>query len=167
MKHNYFIQYLKNTCILFFFLISANFAESQDTLLKADKELYYRTTVGGGWGKGYPFQELGNGIGGTIEFAVQKNNTVYALGARAVTEFTVFNQSNVDNTISSYDITIGRVLSKGKFFSSISAGVGLVAGLYPGELISREGGWLFGYYTYEKITYTTIGFPISVKGLWV
>lgn len=153
-------------CFFPFLLLFANLSYSQDSTA-VKKKLPFRITIGWGIGNGYPFQDADFGVGGTIEFAVVKNNTVYAIGGRTVEEFTLFNNSNVNKSISSYDLTVGKIMTHGKIFTSISTGVGLVRGLYPGKLISREGAWLFGYYTYEKKWFTDIGIPVSIKGIWV
>lgn len=153
---------------LFLFLLTfSHHSYSQDTLsLKVP--LPFRITIGFGLGKGYPFQEdVDYGVGGTIEFAVMKKNTLYAIGARSLTEFNLLGSSNVYKTVSSYDFSYGKMLTGGKLFTSISAGVGLVRGKYPGKFIRNVGNTFFDNSIYEKITYTTIGIPLSVKGIWV
>ena len=128
--------------------------------------LYYRLTLGGGLGKGFPLQETGEvGIGGTIEFAVQKKNNVYALGVTGISEFDLLSGSNVHNSVSSWGITYGKAIQQKSFFSSISGGLSLVTGEQKGNFISSAGGW-FGMHYYEKIKAHTVGFPISAKFLW-
>lgn len=157
--------FLKIAATLFLLLVSLGLGMAQDTLKINEK--FYRLTLGGGFGSGYPLQEDDFGIGGNLDFTIQKNNSIYTLGIRVVTEFVLFESSNVDNSINSVDLTYGKVFKGGCFFSSISAGIACVKSEHKGKLLSREGGWLFATYTYEKIKHYTIGFPLSVKIFWV
>ena len=148
--------------------------KSQDSS-KIKPITYYRITVGGGLGKGYLQSELGFGLSGIIEIAVQKQKSIYAINATSLyalsptsqQELGLFNFSNVRSNISTVNIMYGRVLSSNNFFCSISAGVGYVFTEEKGAIISREGGWLFGINTYEKLNHSTIGVPISLKTFWV
>ncbi|MGI8584486.1 MAG: hypothetical protein ACR2KX_20035 [Chitinophagaceae bacterium] len=132
-----------------------------------NKELYYRLTIGAGFGSGYPLQEENDGISVTGEFAIQREKNVYALGLRSVIEFDLFSTSYPNNSISSIDITYGKVLINGKFFSSVSAGIGFIEGITRGKYLSSGGpGWFDPDY-YEKIRFYRIGIPISAKMFWV
>src|SRR5665647_3753600 len=100
MKNNHSYRHFKIVGILFSLMINAGLVKSQDTL-KTDKKLYYRLTMGVGIGSGYPLQEDDYGIGANIEFALQKQNAIYSLGARGLQEFQIFYYSNVTNSVSS------------------------------------------------------------------
>lgn len=166
MNRNNKINGFRKLWTLIILLTVANLSYSQDTSV-VNKKLEYRITIGLGWGKGYPLQKENNGIGGTIEFAIKQKNSLYAIGARTVSAFNVTNSTNISNTISSYDFTAGKILTKGGLFTSVSTGLGLVRGLYPGEFISRTEEGFSSYFIYAKKTYTTIGIPVSLKGIWV
>ncbi|MEO6327683.1 MAG: hypothetical protein ABIO55_02070 [Ginsengibacter sp.] len=155
----------KNVGILFFLTLNICFANSQDTL-GVEKKVYFRAAFGLGVGSGFPLQEDALGIAANIDFDLQKNRSVYTLGARQIGEFQLFNNSNINNAVNSLDVKYGRVF-KGSFFSSISAGIAWVIGVQKGQLLSREGGWFSSFSKYEKITYYTIGLPISAKILWM
>jgi hypothetical protein len=131
-----------------------------------DRELY-RFTLGSGIGSGYPLQDGDVGFGGSIGFAFQKHNDVYALDARVLGELQIFDYSKVNNSISSVELNYGRGFKKNSFFSCVSAGIGWVTSVQKGKLLSRQGDWFSSVSSYEKITHHTIGFPISVKAFWV
>ena len=152
--------------LLLIALLHGNFIKAQDTS-KIAIPLYYRLTLGGGLGKGYPLAENDFGIGGIIEFAVQKKTSIYSFGIRGLGELAIFDQSNVNNSISSAEITYGKVFQARSFFAALSAGAGYISALQKGELLSREGGWFSSVSTYQKISYHTIGFPIAAKIFWL
>lgn len=158
-------RYCQFIAILIYVLFNCTFIKAQDTLTE-DKKLYYRLTLGAGIGAGYPQQD-GFGTGGTLEFALQKQKNAYSIGVRGIEEFEIFAYSNVPNSINSIDITYGKVFKNKSFYTSISAGAGLVTGVQKGKFISGSGGWFNSNSNYEKITHHTIGFPISAKIFWV
>lgn len=156
-------QALSHFLIPLILLSNITSIKAQDTLI--DNSLYFRLTVGGGSGGSKSIK--GNGIGGTIEFAIQKRKAVFAAGIKGIEEFNLLSGSNVIRSISGADVTYGRVWKRNTFYSSISAGISWVISVQEGKLLSRQGGWLFGSYTYEKLTYNNLGFPISAKIFWV
>ncbi len=156
---------MKRILSLFLIVVALNSIKAQDTL-QSNKKLYYRFTIGIGIGSGYPLQEDEYGIGANMEFAFQKNNAVYGLGARGLQEFDIFASSNIIPSISSIDITYGKSFNKKSFFVSVSVGAGWVTDVQPGKLLSYGSGF-FGPDYYEKITNHTIGLPISAKIFWV
>ena len=149
------------TFLLFIPFISA---KAQDSLSKR-KELLYRFTMGMGIGTGYSLENDAYGIVVMSEFAVQRENNVYALGIRRVEEFEILGASYPANSNNSLDITYGKVLTKGSLFSSISAGIAGVQRIRQGKYL-YGGGWLGGG-TYERITLYAIGVPISAKFFWI
>ena len=165
MKNNHSYRHFKIVGILFSLMINAGLVKSQDTL-KTDKKLYYRLTMGVGIGSGYPLQEDDYGIGGNIEFALQKQKAVYSLGISGVQEFQILGVSHPAKSIGSIDLTYGKALKRKSLYASLSAGAGWVTSVQRGKFLSSDGGW-FGTDYYEKITHQTIGFPISVKIFWV
>jgi hypothetical protein len=111
---------------------------------------------------------LENGLGGGIEFTIQKNKNLYSIGWNGVIEIDLFNQNSVLNSITSLNFTYGKYYTKKSFFTSISSGLGLVMSTTKGTLISTTNtGFLSSYSTYEKLNNTTIGIPISAKMAWV
>lgn len=136
-------------------------------LPRSDSQFYYRFSLGGGFANGYPQQEAGaTALGGSLEFALQNKKTVYALGFTGVSEFLPLASYSVQNSISSFGITYGKVYQRKALFSSISAGISLVTSEERGSFISSDPGW-FGTSYYEKIKSHTIGIPISAKVLWI
>jgi hypothetical protein len=151
-----------------FMLLLLEYTDAQDSI-KLNK-IYYRVSLSTGLGSGYPMQEsnLENGLGGAIEFAIQKNKNLYSIGWNGVIENDLFNQNSVLNSISSLNFTYGKYYTKKSFFTSISTGLGLVMSTTKGTLISTTNtGFLSSYSTYEKLNNTTIGIPISAKMAWV
>ena len=128
---------------------------------------YYKVSFGGGLGKGYPQSASETGIGGSLEATIQRKKKLYSVSTRSLGEIGIFDNSNVNNNISSIELMYGKVLSTNTFFCSISGGLGYAYSDEKGEFISREGGWFFGYYTFEKIKKNTIGFPISFKIFYI
>ena len=155
-------SYLLTICFCFFFVRGI----SQDSSAE-NPIIYYRITLGGGLGKGYPQNYSETGIGGTFKIAVQRKKSLYTLSTTAVGEIALFDNSNVNNNISSIEVMYGKVLSTNKFFCNISGGLGFIRSQEKGAFISREGFWLFGYYNYEKINKSTIGIPISFQTFWI
>ena len=147
-------------CFCFTKAISQNSSETKTTT-------YYRVTLGGGLGKGYPQAESETGVGGTLRGTLQRKKNLYTLGTTALGEIKIFNNSNVNNNISSLEFMYGRVLSTNNFFCSINGGLAFLKSEESGAFVSREGGWIFGYYTYEKIKRSSIGIPISFQTFWI
>ncbi len=153
-------------CLLCVSILFSGKVSAQDSL-KTDNDKYYRVSWGAGIGSGFPLQENDMGFGGALEFAVQQKNSAYAVGGRIVSEFVLFDNSNVTNSIWSVDLTYGRAWKTKFFYGSISTGVGLVTTEEEGKLLDYSGGWFFGQYTYERVIHHTVGLPISGKFVWV
>ena len=124
---------------------------------------YYKVSFGGGLGKGYPQSASETGIGGSLEATIQRKKKLYSVSTRSLGEIGIFDNSNVNNNISSIELMYGKVLSTNTFFCSISGGLGYVYSDEKGEFISREGGWFFGYYTFEKIKKILLVFQYLLK----
>lgn len=154
--------YLLTICFCFCFMKVLSLDTSKTKTIT-----YYRFTLGGGLGKGYPQAESQNGVGGTFRAAIQRKKKLYTLGTTGLGEIKILNYSNVNNKISSLEVMYGRVLYANKIFCSISGGLGYINSEETGAFISREGSWLFGYYTYEKIQRSSVGIPISFQTFWV
>ncbi|MEO6818259.1 MAG: hypothetical protein ABI266_07605 [Ginsengibacter sp.] len=152
--------------LLIFLLTISTLSFSQDSSV-IDKKIPYRITVGLGYGHGYPLQERDNAAGGSLEFSIKNKSILYSIGARTISKLTYFEGfDKFDHSISSYDLTAGKIFSKGKLFSTISAGVGLVRGRFRGTFFS-DGDSYYLSSKGDKYTYSTIGFPVSLKGIWV
>ncbi|HSN62153.1 MAG TPA: hypothetical protein VLR49_14535 [Ferruginibacter sp.] len=164
MKHSAFNKF--HCLFLFIALLAGNCIKAQDSS-KIAIPLYYRFTLGGGLGRGYPLQADDFGVGGLLEFALQKKTNIYSLGIRGLGELELFEQSNVNNSVSSAEIAYGKVFETRSFFATISAGVGYITVLQKGELLSREGGWFSSVNSYQKIVHHTIGLPVAAKIIWV
>ncbi len=132
---------LFKTVFILLLMLSVSFVKAQDTS-KIDKKLYYRLTLGAGIGSGYPLQQDDFGIGGTVEFALQKQKAVYSLGIRGVQEFEILGVSLPAKSISSIDLTYGKTLKRKSLYASISAGAGWVTSVQRGKFLSSSGGWL-------------------------
>ena len=160
------IDNLKSNSKTHTILRSKNGIEAKDSSALADA-LYYRFTLGNGIGKGYPMSMNDIGVGGSLEFAIQNRKGIYSVGFRGLTEFLIFGNSNVSNSVNSAEFTYGRVFRSDGLFTSISAGVGYITTEEKGEILSSVGFLFFPINTYEKIIRHTIGFPISAKMFWV
>ena len=165
MKHRKNLSlnfYLLTLCLCFCFITG----KSQDS--STIKPItYYRVTIGGGLGKGYPQAASETGISASLEATIQRKTKLYSVSTRSLGEIGIFNNSNVNNNISSIELMYGKVLSSNTFFCSISGGLGYVYSQEKGEFISREAVWFFGYYTFEKIKKSTVGIPISFKIVYI
>lgn len=139
---------------------------AQDTSVRT-KKILSRLTLAGGLGLGVPEQRGNYGFGSYVEFAIQKRESLYAIGVRELIEFDIFSTSNVQNKVGSVDLTYGKAYTKGNFYASLNAGFGYTTVVVKGSLISRQGGWLFSHSIYEKLSANTIGIPISCKIMWL
>lgn len=148
---------------LLFLMTISTLSYAQDSSV-VEKKIRYRITLGFGYGHGYPLQVRDDAVGGSLEFAIKNKSFLYAIGARAISKLTFFDGfDNFVHSISSYEFTMGKIFNKGQLFSTISAGVGLVNGRIGG-LFYVDGD---PYFSSDKYTYSTIGFPVSLKGIWV
>ena len=165
MKHRKNLSlnfYLLTLCLCFCFIMGKS--QNSSTIKPIT---YYRVTIGGGLGKGYPQAASETGISASLEATIQRKTKLYSVSTRSLGEIGIFNNSNVNNNISSIELMYGKVLSSNTFFCSISGGLGYVYSEEKGEFISREGIWFFGYYTFEKIKKSTVGIPISFKIVYI
>ena len=165
MKHRKNLSlnfYLLTLCLCFCFIMGKS--QNSSTIKPIT---YYRVTIGGGLGKGYPQAASETGISASLEATIQRKTKLYSVSTRSLGEIGIFDNSNVNNNISSIELMYGKVLSSNTFFCSISGGLGYVSSQEKGEFISREGIWFFGYYTFEKIKKSTVGIPISFKIVYI
>ena len=165
MKHRKNLSlnfYLLTLCLCFCFIMGKS--QNSSTIKPIT---YYRVTIGGGLGKGYPQAASETGISASLEATIQRKTKLYSVSTRSLGEIGIFNNSNVNNNISSIELMYGKVLSSNTFFCSISGGLGYVYSQEKGEFISREAVWFFGYYTFEKIKKSTVGIPISFKIVYI
>ncbi len=157
----------KITLLIAVIILTVNYANGQDSS-KVKTPMYYRLTVGGGTCTGS--NDEGYLFGFTMEFALQRKKTVYALGVKALGAIELLGTSNFQNNLNSVDLTYGKVFSHKSFFSSISGGVGYISRESKGALLARDGIALFGIIsnrTYEKIKTNSVGVPISLKTMWI
>ena len=165
MKHRKNLSlnfYLLTLCLCFCFIMGKS--QNSSTIKPIT---YYRVTIGGGLGKGYPQAASETGISASLEATIQRKTKLYSVSTRSLGEIGIFDNSNVNNNISSIELMYGKVLSSNTFFCSISGGLGYVYSQEKGEFISREAVWFFGYYTFEKIKKSTVGIPISFKIVYI
>ena len=165
MKHRKNLSlnfYLLTLCLCFCFIMGKS--QNSSTIKPIT---YYRVTIGGGLGKGYPQTASETGISASLEATIQRKTKLYSVSTRSLGEIGIFDNSNVNNNISSIELMYGKVLSSNTFFCSISGGLGYVYSQEKGEFISREAVWFFGYYTFEKIKKSTVGIPISFKIVYI
>ena len=148
--------------ILFLFLLFTSFYIQAQNELK-NNDLFYSLSIGAGIGKSPNFEDGNYGIGGMMDFTLQKNKSLATIGYRGTGELGVLNSANPSRTMSSIDLLYGRLLSDKKLIISIQTGVGLVGSLERGEFLYSDGFWGTTYY--ERMTSYTIGLPISSKAL--
>ena len=162
-------KYLQSFFRLFFIVMlfaSGGKLIAQDTSAPT-KKILSRLTLAGGLGLGVPDQQGNYGFGSYVEFAIQKRESLYALGVRELIEFNFFSTSNVQNKVGSIDLTYGKAYTKKNFYASLNAGFGYTTVVVKGEFISRQGSWLFGHSIYDKLTKNTLGIPVSCKIMWL
>ena len=148
--------------ILLFLLSSFLFTQAQNNLRNND--LLYSFSIGAGIGKSPNFELSKIGIGGMIEFNLQKNKSLATIGYRGTGEFQFLAPSKPAVTMTSIDLLYGRVLSDKKINVSINTGIGLVGNLERGKFLYSDPG-LFGASHYQKVRSFTVGLPISSKAL--
>ena len=136
MKHRKNLSlnfYLLTLCLCFCFIMGKS--QNSSTIKPIT---YYRVTIGGGLGKGYPQAASETGINASLEATIQRKTKLYSVSTRSLGEIGIFDNSNVNNNISSIELMYGKVLSSNTFFCSISGGLGYVYSQEKGEFISRE-----------------------------
>lgn len=136
--------------------------KAQDSTAHA-KPLYH-FTMGFGIGGGYPQQE-GTGIGGSAEFAVQKNKSLYALGFTGVTELGIFRAFSTN--VGSLNLSYGRAFKKPQTLSTVSAGIGFITAVERGAFIQSGSILFISIGEYQKIRKHGIGVPLSAKAFWL
>ncbi|MEO5942801.1 MAG: hypothetical protein ABIP30_15515 [Ferruginibacter sp.] len=146
--------------ILLFLLCSLLFTQAQTKT--GSNDLFYSITIGAGIGRSPDFELSKIGIGGIIDFSLQKNKSLATIGYRGTGEFQFLAPSSPAVTMTSIDLLYGRWLTDKKVSVSINTGIGLVGSLRRGQLLYVEPG-LFGAAHYEKLRSFTIGLPISLK----
>ena len=160
-------EFCRNVCFVTILLCLCSIKVKSQDSSKAPNKIFYRITLGGGLGKGYPQAASEIGIGGTLRLSIQTEKSLYTIGTTALGEFNIFNFSNINNNISSMELMYGKALSTNAFYCSINGGLSFIKSEESGALVSREGGWLFGFSTYEKIKRTAVGVPLSLQTFWV
>lgn len=146
--------------ILLFLLFTSFYTQAQNDLKIND--LFYSISIGAGTGKSPNFEDGNYGIGGMMDFTLQKNKSMATIGFRGIGEF--LGPSYPTPTMTSTDLLYGRLLSDNKLTISIHTGIGLVVNLERGELLYVDPGF-FGSGHYEKLRSYTVGLPISSKVL--
>jgi hypothetical protein len=135
-----------------------NFAQDTSTI---DNKLYVKITLGAGIGSGYPKQNNSSGLAGLGELVINKGEKLITVGTRGISEVQLFN--NISNSLSTAEITFGRLFQTYKFFFTTNLGISYITFLEQGAVIPNlSPGINFGT-DYEKINYYSIGFPISIK----
>jgi hypothetical protein len=149
------------TFTLLIVLLNKNYAQDATNI---DKRLFVKITLGAGIGTGYPKQNNSFGIAGIGEISLQKQNNFINIGSKGVSEFIIMGSNSVDNSLSTAEITYGRLLQKERF--SFIANVGLSYNTFQeqGVIIPRNTGFqIFSSTDYEKINYYAVGVPVSLK----
>jgi hypothetical protein len=147
-------------CTLLFVSIVKSFAQQKGTF----KNLQYRLSLSAGLGGGFPQQDAG-GIGGNVEFAVQKNKNVLALGVTGTSEFRPILNSNITNSVEAVNLYYGRTITSKKLTAIFNAGLSYVSTRERGQFLYSERG-LFGKKYYEELKTSGLGMPISIKGIY-
>ena len=150
------------TSILLFLLVSFFLTQAQNNLRNND--LLYSISIGAGIGKSPNFEDGKYGIGGMVEFNLQKNKSIATIGFRGTGEFQILGLTLPSRTMTSLDLLFGQLLVDKKLSVSINTGIGIVGNLERGDLLYAEPG-LFGSVHYKKIKSYTVGLPISSKVL--
>jgi hypothetical protein len=135
---------------------------AQDTS-NIDKRFFVKITLGAGIGSGYPKQQA-LGLSGLGEIALSKEKNFISIGTRGITEFDILAASNVTNSLSTAEVTYGRLFQKNKIAFIAALGVSYITFQEKGAIIPRNTGFqLFSSTDYEKVNYYSIGLPISLK----
>ena len=154
-KRNYFMQngwiHSIVVCLLIFsFHSTVSSAEDTD-----------KNKIICGWldaGMGWSSDDLYPGV--ALHFLYDHH--LFTLYGDYSNEVEIIFSDNVDEWIMDIGITYGYCRKRRITGLSASVGLSFIHGLRPGDYIGSEEGW-FGTNYYEKIYYTTIGIPISLR----
>lgn len=127
-------------------------------------EVFYSISIGAGIGKSPNIENGKYGIGGLLDFTLQKNKSLASIGFRGTGEFELLAPNYPSNTMTSIDLLYGKLLTNKKVTVSIHTGIGLVGSLERGKFLYSDPG-LFGASHYEKVRSFTVGLPVSSKAL--
>lgn len=148
--------------ILLVLLFGFLFIQAQNDLRNID--LFYSISIGAGIGTSPNFEIGEIGIGGMIDFNLQKKKSSATIGYRGTGEYQFLAPSYPSVTMTSIDLLYGRVLTDKKLNVSVNTGIGLVGSLERGNLLYVDPG-IFGSAHYEKLRSFTVGLPVSSKVL--
>jgi hypothetical protein len=145
--------------ILFLLILNGkNYAQNN---IESDNRFFLKMAFGLGIGSGYPKQNSSFGIGGLGEISCNKQKNFLNIGTRGISEVQLFN--NISNSLSTAEITYGRLFQKNKFYFTTNFGISHITFQEQGVVIPNlTPGINFGT-DYEEINYYSIGFPISLK----
>ncbi len=126
---------MKIITLLFFLGSFLNTIEQND--LK-NNELFYSFSLGAGIGSAPNFEYGDIGIGGMLDFNLQKNKSLATLSYHATGEFVLLAAPNPSTTMSGLDVMYGREITNKKIRIEMNAGLGLVGNLERGNLLYTE-----------------------------
>lgn len=150
------------TSILFLLLGSCLITQAQSD--RRDNDLFYSITAGAGIGHSPNFEESTNGPGAMLGFSLHKNKSMATMGYRATGEAQLLSPATPAHTMSSLELSYGRMLTDKKLSISLNAGIAMVQRLERGEFLYADPGFFAARY-YEKVKSFTLGVPISLKTL--
>jgi hypothetical protein len=149
------------TFTLLIVLLNKNYAQDSTNI---DKRIFVKITLGAGIGTGYPKQNNSFGIAGIGELNLQKQNNFITIGSRGISEFIILGSNSVDNSLSTAEITYGKLFEKKRFSFIASMGLSYITFQEQGAIIPRNTGFqIFSTTDYEKVNYYAVGIPISFK----
>lgn len=152
------------TFTLLMVLHNRNYAQDSTNI---DKRIFIKVTLGAGIGTGYPKQNNSFGIAGIGELNLQKQNNFINIGSRGISEFIILGSNSVDNSLSTAEITYGRLLQKRRFSFIANLGLSYITFQEQGAIIPRNTGFqIFSTTDYEKVNYYAFGIPISLKAFF-
>jgi hypothetical protein len=130
----------------------------------SDKRLFVKIALGAGIGTGYPKQNNSFGLAGMGEISLNKQRNFLNIGSRGITEFIILGSNSVTNSLSTAEISYGRLLQKNRLSFIVNIGLSYITFQEQGAIIPRNTGvQIFSSTNYEKINYYSIGVPVSLK----
>jgi hypothetical protein len=158
---------MKTICVLLL-CIGCTSASAQDSTKKENEKKYlHRISYGAGLGNDDVNTFGVGGISLLLEYGLQKNNTIYSIGFRGITDLGPFFVSP-PNLLGGIDITYGKLIQKKSLFASANAGISLVVSSIRDQfLYFHEPRGFFSVAEYSTIKKGGIGIAASTKIYWI
>lgn len=101
----------------------------------------------------------------SVDYNIQRNAHLFGIGYHSSDEFGIIFTPKPNARINSYEITYGRVITKSKYFTTLSGGLSYNFRIERGKYIRSDG--FLGPDVYEKLRINTIGVPVMLRRILI